>query len=52
MPDTRRPSQRWEATHPGRLPTTPAARSPPQGMQAKGAVPGAHARTAAPTALE
>ena len=35
---------------PGRPPATPAARDPPQGGHAKGAVPGPHARTAAPTA--
>ena len=34
---------------PGRPPTTPAARSPLHGMQAKGTVPGPHARTPAPT---
>ena len=49
-PDTRRPSERWKATPPGRPPTTPAARSPPQGMKAKGTVLGPHARTPAPTA--
>ena len=35
---------------PGRPPTIPAARSPPEGMQAKGTVPGPHARTPVPTA--
>ena len=45
-PDTRRPSQR---PPPGRPPATPAARSSPQGMQAKGTVPDPHTRTLAPT---
>ena len=35
---------------PGQPPTTPKARSPPQGMHAKRTVPGPHARTPAPTA--
>ena len=35
-PNTRQPSQQWEATTPGRPPTTPAARSPSQGIQDKG----------------
>ena len=35
---------------PGRPPTTPAARSPRQGMQAKGTVLGPHTRTPTPTA--
>ena len=35
---------------PGTAPTTPAARSPPQGMQAKGTVLGPHTHTPAPTA--
>ena len=35
---------------PGQLPANPAARCSPQGMHAKGTVPGPHARTAAPTA--
>ena len=35
---------------PERPPTTPAARNPPQGMQAKGTVTGPKARTSAPTA--
>ena len=34
----------------GRPPTYPTARSPRQGMQAKGTVLGSHARTPAPTA--
>ena len=50
VPDTRGPSQRWKATLPGRPPATPAARSPPQGMQAKGTGLGPHARTRASTA--
>ena len=51
MPDTRRPSQRWQATPPrGRLPTTPTARKLPQGMQAKGTVLGPHTHTRACTA--
>ena len=50
MPDTTGPSQRRKATPPGQPPTTPAARSPPKGMQAKGTVPGPHARTPAPEA--
>ena len=49
-PDTRRPYQRWRAIPPGRPPTTRVARSPPQGMQAKGTVLDPHARTPAPTA--
>ena len=50
-PDTRRPPQRRKATRPrGRPPATPSARSPLQGMQAKGTVLDPHARTPAPTA--
>ena len=50
-PDTRRPSQRWQGTPPrGRPSTTPAARSPSKGMQAKGTVLGPHSHTPAPTA--
>ena len=49
-PDTRRPSQRWEATSLGRPPTTPAARITSQGVQAKGTVLDPHTRTPAPTA--
>ena len=49
-PDTRRPSQRRKAIPAGQPPTNPAARSPPQGGQAKKTVPGPHARTPAPTA--
>ena len=37
-------------TPPGRPPTTHAARSPSQGMQAKGTVLGPHTHTPAPTA--
>ena len=36
MPDTRRPSQQWQATPPrGRPPSHPRGTQPPQGMQAK-----------------
>ena len=36
-PDTRRPSQRWQATGPrGRLPTTPAARNPRRACRPRG----------------
>ena len=35
-PDTRRPSQRWQATAPGTAPHHPRGTQPPQGMQAKG----------------
>ena len=36
-PDTRRPSQRWQATHPrGWPPTTPAARSPHRACRPRG----------------
>ena len=42
-PDTRRPSQRWQATPPrGRPPYQPRGTQPPQGMQAKGTVLGPH----------
>ena len=41
-PDTRRPSQRWKATPPGTAPHHPRGMQPPQGMQAKGTVLGAH----------
>ena len=37
---------------PGRPLTTPAAHSPPKGVQAKGTVLDPHTRTAAPTARE
>ena len=50
-PDTRRPSQRWQATPPlGRPPHHPRGTQPPQGMQAKGTVLGPHTHTPAPTA--
>ena len=50
-PDTGRPPQRRKATRAeGRPPATPAARRPPQGMQAKGSVLDHHACMAAPTA--
>ena len=37
-PDTRRPSQRWQAAPPGTAPHHPRGTQPPQGMQAKGTV--------------
>ena len=49
-PDTRRPSQRWQATPPGDGPLRPRGMQPPQGMQAKGTVLGPHTHTPAPTA--
>ena len=50
-PDTRRPSQRWQATPPGTAPHHhPRGTQPPQGMQAKRTVLGPHAHTPAPTA--
>ena len=49
-PDTRRPSQRWQATPPGTALHHPRAMQPPQGMQAKGTVLGPDTRTSAPTA--
>ena len=50
-PDTRRPSQRWQAAPPrGRPPHHPRGTQPPQGMQAKGTVLGPHTHTPAPTA--
>ena len=49
-PDTRRPSQRWQATLPGTAPHQPRGTQPPQGMQAKGTVLGPHTHTPAPTA--
>ena len=50
-PDTRRPSQRWQASPPedGPLHHTRGTQ-PSQGMQAKGTVLGPHTHTAAPTA--
>ena len=49
-PNTRRPSQRWQASPPGTAPHHPRGTQPPQGMQAKGAVMGPHTHTPAPTA--
>ena len=49
-PDTRRPSQRWQAIPPGTAPHHPRGTQPPQGMQAKGTVLGSHTHTPAPTA--
>ena len=50
-PDTRRPSQRWQATPPlGTAPHQPRGTQPPQGVQAKGTVLGPHGHTPAPTA--
>ena len=49
-PDTRRPSQRWQATPPGTAPHHPRGTQPPQGMQAKGTVLGPHTHRPAPTA--
>ena len=49
-PDTRRPSQRWQATPPGTAPHHPHGTQPPQGMQAKGTMLGPHTHTPAPTA--
>ena len=50
-PDTRHPSQWWQATPPpGTAPHHPRSRQPPQGMQAKGTVLGPHTHTPAPTA--
>ena len=49
-PDTRRPSQRWQATPPGEGPHHPHGTQPPQGMQAKGTVMGPHTHTPAPAA--
>ena len=49
-PDTRRPSQRWQATPPGTAPHHPRGMQLPQGMQAKGTVLGPHTHTPAPTA--
>ena len=48
-PDTRRPSQRWQATPPGTAPNHPPGTQPPQGMQAKGTVLGPHTHTPVPT---
>ena len=50
-PDTRRPSQRWQATPPpGTAPHHPRGTQPSQGMQARGTVLGPHTHTPAPTA--
>ena len=49
-PDTRRPSQQWQATPPGTAPHHPRGTQPPQGMQVKGTVMGPHTHTPAPTA--
>ena len=50
-PDTRRPSQRWQATPPpGTAPHHPHGTQPPQDMQAKGTVLGPHTQAPAPTA--
>ena len=50
-PDTRRPSQRWQATPPPRTaPHHPRGTQPQQGMQAKGTGLGPHTHTPAPTA--
>ena len=49
-PDTRRPSQRWQASPPGTAPRQPRGTQPPQCMQAKGTVMGPHTHTPAPTA--
>ena len=49
-PDTRRPSQRWQASPRGTSPHHPRGTQPPQGMQAEGTVPGPHTSTPAPTA--
>ena len=48
-PDTRRPSQPWQASPPGTPPHHPRGTQPPQGMQAKGTVLGPHTHTPAPT---
>ena len=49
-PDTRRPSQRWQASPPGEGPHHPQGTQPPQGMQAKGTVLRPHNNRPAPTA--
>ena len=49
-PDTRRPSQRWQATPLGMAPHDPRGTQPPRGMQAKGTVLDPHTHTSAPTA--
>ena len=49
-PDTRRLSQRWQATPPGTAPHHPRGTQPPQGMQATGTVLGPHTLTPVTTA--
>ena len=49
-PDTRRPSQRLQATTPGDGPPPPPRHAAPKGMQAKGTVLSPHTHTPAPTA--
>ena len=49
-PDSRRPSQRWQAGPPGTAPHRPRGTQPPQSMQAKGTVLGPHTHTPAPKA--
>ena len=49
-PDTRRPSQRWQATPPGDGPPPPPRHAAPQGRRAAGTVLGPHTHTPAPTA--
>ena len=49
-PDTRRPSQQWQAAPPGTAPHHPRGMQPPQDMQAEGTVLGPHTHTPAPTA--
>ena len=49
-PDTRRPSQQWQAIPPGDGPHHPRGTQPPKSMQAKGKVLDPHTPTPAPTA--
>ena len=49
-PDTRRPTQRWQANPPETTPHHPSGTQPPQGMQAKRTLLGPHTHTPAPTA--
>ena len=49
-PDTRRPTQRWQANPPETTPPNPSGTQPPQGMQAKRTLLGPHTHTPAPTA--
>ena len=49
-PDTRRPSQRWQATPPGDGPPPPPWHAAPTGHAGKGTVLGPHTHTPAPTA--